>query len=212
MIFPSRPAASRTRSSAGDRPSRLRVRRLLCWLAFPPFHAQGPPPSTGSAAGRPALFVGFSGTMEESDFSRPCIIGCGLFGLPDADHPIPPVSGAIGMARREISRFPCKEFPCVHEVYDHARPVQALARARPSVLPSPLSHRVGALDAYPFAAQYPARMYPCQRFADTLAEARRMTRGRCGWLTLHRTALSSATPRRPPGARDALLNSPRDPN
>ncbi len=104
-------------------------------------------PSTGSAAGRPASFARFLGTMEDTDFSRPCIIGYGLCGLPDADHPIPRMAG------QEISRFPCKEFPYVHGAYDHARPEQALVRARPPVLPSPLSHRVGALDAYPFAAQ-----------------------------------------------------------
>ena len=93
----------------------------------------------------------------------------------------------------------------MHGVYDHARPVRALANARPPVLPSPLTHRVGASDAYSFAAQYSARMYPCQRFAYTLAEARRMTRGRCGWLALHRTALPSATPRRRPDARVILF-------
>ena len=31
--------------------------------------------STGSATDRSALFVGFTATMAESDFSRPCIIG-----------------------------------------------------------------------------------------------------------------------------------------
>ena len=31
-----------------------------------------------------------------------------------------------------------------------------------------------------FAAQWLAYALPCQRFADTLADALRMTRGRCG--------------------------------
>ncbi len=50
------------------------------------FPNASPLPSTNSAARLRALFAGFVGTMEESDFSRPCIIGYGLFGLPDADH------------------------------------------------------------------------------------------------------------------------------
>ena len=47
-----------------------------------------------------------------------------------------------------------------------------------------------------FAAQYPAHAFPCQRFAGVLAGAQRMTRGRCGSLCLHRSALSSVTSRR----------------
>ena len=31
-----------------------------------------------------------------------------------------------------------------------------------------------------------------------------MTRGRCGWLILHRKGLSPSTPRRSPGARDIV--------
>src|SRR5207249_12011999 len=46
-----------------------------------------------------------------------------------------------------------------------------------------------------FAAQYPACASPCQRFTPP-CERRRMTRGRCGSLPLHRTTLSFATPRR----------------
>ena len=67
-------AACRTRSSACDTLSRSCARRVLCWPAFPLVPALG---STGSAAGCPALFVGFTATMAESDFSRPCIIGYG---------------------------------------------------------------------------------------------------------------------------------------
>ena len=36
--------------------------------------------SAGSAAVGTALFVGFTATMAESDFSRPCIIGYGRVG------------------------------------------------------------------------------------------------------------------------------------
>ena len=52
--------------------SRLCVRRVLCWLAFPLVPALGSP---NSAADGSALFAGFIATMTESDFPRPCIIG-----------------------------------------------------------------------------------------------------------------------------------------
>jgi hypothetical protein len=53
---------------------RLRVRRVLNWPAFPLVPALC---STNSAADRSALFVGFTATMTESDFSGPFIIGYG---------------------------------------------------------------------------------------------------------------------------------------
>ena len=65
-------AALRTRSSACDTLSRSCARRVLCWPAFPLVSILG---STGSAANRSALFVGFSATTTESDFSGSCIIG-----------------------------------------------------------------------------------------------------------------------------------------
>ena len=59
-------AACRTRSSAWDTLARSCARRVLCWRAFPSVPALR---STGSAAGFPALFVGFDATMARSDFS-----------------------------------------------------------------------------------------------------------------------------------------------
>ena len=44
---------------------------MLCWLAFLPVPALR---STGSATERSVLFVGFTATMAESDFSGSCII------------------------------------------------------------------------------------------------------------------------------------------
>src|SRR5215475_4543806 len=61
-------------SSACDTLTRLCVRHVLCWLAFPLVPALG---STGSAADCSALFAGFAATMTESDFSWPRIIGYG---------------------------------------------------------------------------------------------------------------------------------------
>ena len=60
-------ALCRMRSSACDTVPRLCVRPMLCWLAFPLVSALG---STGSAADRSALFVGFPATMAESDSPR----------------------------------------------------------------------------------------------------------------------------------------------
>ena len=67
-------AACRMRSSACDTLTRLCARHVLCWPAFPLVPALG---STGSAADRSALFVGFTATMAESDFPCPCVIGYG---------------------------------------------------------------------------------------------------------------------------------------
>src|SRR5215831_16787855 len=67
-------AACRTRSSAWVTRIRLCARCVLCWPTFPLVPGLG---STGSAAGCPALFVGFVATMPESDFSGSCISGYG---------------------------------------------------------------------------------------------------------------------------------------
>ena len=78
------------------------ARHVRCCPAFPSASALG---STDSASGRPALFVGFSATMAESDFSRSCIGGYGSSPSrrgPDGHRPV---------VDREISRFPRKERP-----------------------------------------------------------------------------------------------------
>src|SRR5262245_28565632 len=62
--------------------SRLCVRPVCCWFAFPLVPALG---STGSAADRSALFASFAATTAGSDFPRSFIIGF-QFSLPDADQ------------------------------------------------------------------------------------------------------------------------------
>jgi hypothetical protein len=62
------------RSSACVTLTRLCVRHVLCWSAFPLVAALG---STGSAADRSALFAGFTATMAASDLPGSCIIGYG---------------------------------------------------------------------------------------------------------------------------------------
>src|SRR5260370_848270 len=84
----------KARSSACDTHFRHCVRSVLCWLAFPLAPALG---STGSAVAETTLFVGFSATMAESDFSRPCIIGYGSS---------PSRCGPAAVANRSIARSP----------------------------------------------------------------------------------------------------------
>jgi hypothetical protein len=56
--------------------SRLCVRPVCCWFAFPLVPALG---STGSAADRSALFASFAATTAGSDFPRSFIIGYRFF-------------------------------------------------------------------------------------------------------------------------------------
>ena len=98
---------------------------MLCWSVFPSAPALR---STGSAAGRPALFAGFLATMAGSDFSRPCITGYGS----SPSRCGPARQAPVG---REISRFPRKERPCVPgSLTTPGR--RALALTRPLVWPS----------------------------------------------------------------------------
>ena len=65
-------ATSRTRSSALGALCRRCVRDAFCSIGFP---LARPLPSTASAAGCPALFGCFPGTMGLSDFLRSFIVG-----------------------------------------------------------------------------------------------------------------------------------------
>ena len=110
----SRLAVSRMRSSAWDTLSQLWVWRVLPRTALP---LAPPLPSIASAAASSALFGDFTGTMGESDFPWPCIIGLRV-RLADADRP----GGRSRAASQWISRFPCRWLPRVREVSDHAGP------------------------------------------------------------------------------------------
>src|SRR6266566_5247249 len=116
------------RSSACDTLTRLCVRRVLCWLAFPLASALR---STGSAAVETALFVGFPATMAESDFSRPCIIGYGSS---------PSRCGPAAIAERSIARSPSSRARsvCTCQVLRPRRVVRTLRWCVRNVLPSAL--------------------------------------------------------------------------
>lgn len=105
-------ATCRMRSNACCRGTRFCARSLVCCTAFP---LVGPLPSTVSAApGEPgALFDGFLGTMGPSDFPPPFIDRLPLLGSGRGPETILQASGGI-------SRFPCKELPGMHGVYDRA--------------------------------------------------------------------------------------------
>ena len=135
---------------------------MLCRFAF---LAIPPLPSIDSAAGRPALFANFVGTISESDFSSSYIIDFGS-RLPDAGRRrIPPPT-----VKLEISRFPRKERACM--------PGSTTTPGRPSACAGALrrvafryTDSVGTQNQFSIAAQWLACTYPCRRFADTLTDA-----------------------------------------
>jgi len=79
-------------------------------VAFP---LVDPLPSTDSAAAYvPALFARFSGTMESSDSLETCMSDV----RPKAFSDRPPQDFCWGVSR--VSRFPRREFPRMHRVFD----------------------------------------------------------------------------------------------
>src|SRR5258708_24004173 len=118
------------RASTCDTVSRLCVRAVCCWFAFPLVPALG---STGSATDRSALFASFVATTAGSDFPRSFIIGF-RFSLPDADQK------RIALAERGISQVPTRSFAIILRVICSTTPA---GRAWPrlaalSVLRDPL--------------------------------------------------------------------------
>src|SRR6266511_1596062 len=151
------------RSSAGDTLSQLCVWHVLPRTALP---LAPPLPSIASAAASAALFGDFTGTMGESDFPWPSIIGLRV-------RPC-----RCGPPRTDFPNGRPEELPVPEQVASTRarglRPRRAglgLAIAPQPVLPSAFLHSVGTPDGKLFAAQYSARVFPCQRFAVILADA-----------------------------------------
>ena len=206
---PSRLAASRTRSNACDTLSRPWVRCLLCRAAFP---SASPLPATGSATGFPALFVGFPGTTEESDCSRPGVIGFGLFGLPDADRPIP-WDGRAGRPGGRSPGFRAKSFhACLGSTTTQGRRGHSPWRTRPCCLPhsptgsAPRMCILSRLDTQPTCTPVNASPTPSRGPPHDSGPV-------CVASPSPRTALSSATPRRilPAHGTQYLIASSRVP-
>src|SRR6202163_1402010 len=94
-------AACRTRFSAWVTLSRFCARRVLCCLAFPSVPTLR---STGSATGRPALFVGFVATTIGSDPSFLFIDGYG--SSPSRRGPAQPTAARSGLRSPRFRRDP----------------------------------------------------------------------------------------------------------
>jgi hypothetical protein len=191
-------AACRTRSSAWDTLPRFCARHVLCWLAFPSAPALG---STGSATGRPALFVGFVATMAGSDFSRPCITGYGSS---------PSRCGPAAKYRRPDTRSPGSRTGSIRTCQGlrPRRVERVLALTRLFVSPSamrtasaPGTTVLSRLNGWPMRTPADASPRPRGR--------RRTARGRCGSLLLHRSGLAPPTPYRSPGALSANCRASR---
>ena len=151
------------RSSPGDTLARLCVRRVRGWLVFPLVPSLG---SARSAPGCPALFAGFTATMDESDFSASVHHRLRLLAFP---------MRAVGPYWHRWSdwRSPGSRARSVRTCQ-----VSSTTPGRPSacagalvVLPSATRDSVGTRDQFSIAAQWLACTFPYRRFADTLADA-----------------------------------------
>jgi len=183
-------AACRTRASPGDTLSRHGVRCMPVRPAFPLVPALR---STGSAAGCPAAFVGFVATMAGSDFSRPCIIGFGLpaFPMRTAAHRRGGRTGDLPVPAQGAS---------VHAgVSDHAGPPERSRWRAPSCC-LPHTSTASAPRCRNCRGSMAGLHAPLSTLRPAPRSTRRMTRGRCGSLRLHRERLSLSTPCRSPGA------------
>src|SRR3954469_13673286 len=179
------------RACACDTASRPCVRSVLC---RPAFLLVPPLPSADSAAACAALFAGFAGPISGSDFSAPFIIGddlrssrCGPGDGPrggDGDLPVPlpetsvHASDDAGWSSHERTRSCC--------------------------LLLPRRHRHPGLHC--FRRSIPGLHAPLSTLHPGPHGPRRMTRGRCGSLRLHRNGLSPSVSCRSPGA--PWLNPP----
>ena len=167
------------------------VRNLFCWGGFP---LARPLPSIPSAAGRPALFGDFAGTTGLSDFPCPFIIGvCPWTSRHDPQHHLlrvdtgPP--GSRARCFRTCTGSLTARGPCPSRVGDGPDVAFRIPpqRRHPEGLPEGRGFFRGSIPGLHVPLST-LRLYPRGQ--------RRMTRGRCGPLTLQRMTLSFTTPRR----------------
>src|SRR5712692_2617362 len=184
--FLSFPAAWRTRSSALGAPFRLGVRDAFCCRRFP---LARPLPSISSAAGCPALFGDFAGTIGLSDFPCPFIVGVRPWTsqrVPQR-HPLRANTGPPGSRARcfrTCSGSLTARDPATSRDID--APGGAFRFLLQRQRPGGNSFR-GSIPG-PHVPLSTLRRRPCGRL--------RMTRGRRGSLSLQRMTLSFTTPRR----------------
>src|ERR671918_1243568 len=178
----SRSAASRTRSSALSAPSRPSVRGAFCWLGFP---LARPLPSISSAADRSALFGDFAGTTGLSDCPCPFIVGV---------CPWTSRRGPLVHRQRADRGSPGSRARCVRACTGSLTARDSIASCRYDA--SDMAFRLPPRRRRPEGAFFRGCIPGLPVPLSTLRGRPRMTRGRCGPLTLHRTTLASATPRR----------------
>ena len=132
---------------------------MLCWLAFPAAPALR---STGSAADRSALFVGFAATMAGSDSPCPCIIGYGFIcAFPMRTRSATCLWSVVGSPGSRARNF--RTCQCLRP----RRAVWALAISRPSVLLSvngttsaPRMRLLSRLNGWPMHSPVNASLMP----------------------------------------------------
>ena len=144
-------------------------------------------PSAGEIL--PPLFGHFAGTTQPSD-SLPTFMPR-LWLITFLDRPAHNfVSGTD-----RVSRFSRVEVPCMSGVFDLAGPVGARDIV-PTGVAFPMNKQGRHPDFPSFRGSIPRLHVPLSTLHAQPRDWSRMTRGRCGSLGLHRTALSSAPPRR----------------
>jgi hypothetical protein len=155
----------------------------------------------------PALFGGFLGTTQQSDFSAPSLIGVRPQASRCALHP----------RMQKTLRSPGSRARCVHACsgsatargphlprHDgkHGVAFGASPRPRHPGLPAPFG------TGLQFRSSIPGLPFPLSTLRPRPRERARMTRGRRGWLSLQRMTLSFTTSRRFCPAHGDMERSP----
>src|SRR5271166_1577808 len=179
-------ATCRTRSSACDTLSRFWTRCLLCRFVFSSAPVLG---STGSAAGRPVLFVGFVATVTGSDFSGLLIGGFG--SSPSRREP----DGLAACGSPRDLPVPAQRAWVGARFSDHAGTGRALAFLPLPILPSTKS-TASALRICAFRGSMAGPHLPLSTLRRAPHGTLRMTRGQCGslYLSLYKTLTHCSLP------------------
>jgi len=169
---------------------------VLCCTAFPLVSALR---SSGSAASRPALFVGLLVTMAESDFPRPFIIGYG--SSPSRCRP-----GLVTPSQTQDLPVPVQRASTHARFFDHAGSSRhsRLRACLNRLAPSQWCRHPGHVSLRGSMAGLCA---PLPTLRCRPLERPRTAQGRCGSLLLHRTGLAPTTRCRSPGALRKTLDA-----
>ena len=111
------------------------------------------------------------------------------------DFPLRPGGLPLPPGNPGISRFPCEMFPNMLGVFDRAGSVRG-SRYRPVRCCLPRHRRRRHPGVEKFRGSIPGLPVPLLTLRRHLAVSRRIARGRCGSLLLHRMTLAVTTSRR----------------